>query len=478
MSNVAAFDYQPIDPEPTDAELLGTEITELSTYIYAATCQLLELIRKFDEKRYWEDQGFQSCVQWLNFHCGLGPNAARERLRVAHALENLPKIRERFSNGQLSFSKVRAMTRVASPENEDFLLTVAKHGNASHVERLVSQYRRVEKLRHPEAVSDAYLSREVTYYYDEHGCLVMKAKMPADQGELVVKALEKAMEEHYTAARSADPDEAHAAGDEDILEDERPPVAARRADALREVAETYLNDAENSGSTADRYQVVVHTRARLAGDPIGAYLENGPHVSVETSKRISCDCCKTTIEEDESGEPLSIKRRSRTIPPAIRRALKARDGDCRFPGCSSHKFCDGHHIKHWADGGETSLDNLVLLCRHHHHLVHEGGFDCRKSKDGEIYFVDRRAQRLQEFTEAEPVSIEETLAWMYRNFNGKDVRGDDVPLRPTCQAEWYAGEQLDMEHAVWVMWQAANGRNESGSSRSNDELSGRLNSWY
>ena len=408
-------------PRATDAERLGNEIAELCGYIHAATCRLLELIREFDERRCWEEQGFRSCVEWLNFHCGLGPGAAREHLRVAHALPDLQRIRDAFADGRLSYSKVRAMTRVATPDNEGFLMMVARHGTANHVERLVSQYRRTLRLQHPDTVNDLYLAREVTYHYDDDGCLVIKGRMPADQGELVVKALEMAMETTYDAA-------------EDL------PVAARRADALCEIAETYLGHPEHSGSTADRYQVVVHTQAGNT-----AQLENGPCVSAETLERVSCDCCVTEIEENRHGEALNIGRRSRTIPPAMRRALKARDGGCRFPGCMNHKFVDGHHIRHWSKGGETSLDNLVLLCRHHHHLVHEGGFDCRKGAGGEIYFVDRREQRLAEFQQAPRVSIEASMAWMYRKFERADVSAE------TCRAKWYAGDTLDMDYAVWVL---------------------------
>jgi len=232
--------------------------------------------------------------------------------------------------------------------------------------------------------------------------------------------------------------------------DDETPVAARRADALSNVAETFLNHPDNAGSTADRYQVVVHVHEGNSTE--NAHLENGPHVSAETSKRIACDCNKTSIEEGREGELLNIGRRSRTIPPAMRRALRTRDGGCRFPGCTNHKFVDGHHIKHWSDSGETSIDNLVLLCRHHHHLVHEGGFVCRKSKDGEIYFVDRREQRLKEFQESPAVSIEETLAWMYRRFENKDVSAE------TSTAKWHAGEEMDMEHVVWLMCQASDER--------------------
>jgi len=425
--------------EKSDSEKLGDEITELCGYIYAATHHLLELIREFDDMRYWEDLGFQSCAHWLNFKCGFGLNSARERLRVAHALGVLPKISEKFSEGAISYSKVRAITRVANESNEEYLLMVATHGTAHHVERLVSQYRRAKRLEDAEFAMDMHGQREVTYYYDHDGCLVMKVRIPADQGELIVKALEMAMEEDFVGARLAGDVTAETS-------EEREPIAARRADALCEIAETYMNNSESSGSTADRYQVVVHVGARLAGDT--PRLDNGPHVPAVTSKRIACDCSRTAITEDEHGEPLNIGRRSRTVPPPMRRALKARDGGCRFPGCINHKFVDAHHIIHWADGGETSLENLVLLCRHHHHLVHEGGFDCKRSKDGEIYFLDQKKRCLDQFPSSKETTLEESLAWMYREFDDKNVTAE------TPAAKWYAGEEMDWEHAVWLMFQS------------------------
>ena len=143
----------------SEGEKLGDEITELCGYIYAATHHLLELIREFDKQQYWAELGFQSCAHWLNFKCGFGMNAARERLRVAHALAELPKIDEAFSRGALSFSKVRAMTRVADESNEAYLLMVATHGTAHHVERLVSQVRRAKKLQDAEFANDLYEKR-------------------------------------------------------------------------------------------------------------------------------------------------------------------------------------------------------------------------------------------------------------------------------------------------------------------------------
>ena len=421
----------------SEGEALGDRIAELNAYLNVAQAEFLELLREFDEKEHWAKLGFPSCAHWLNFKCGIGFNAARERLRIARALGGLPEIRSAFAEGRVSFSKVRAMTRVAKPENEDMLLNIAYHGTADHVERYVSQYRRIEKLQDPAFVEDRYRSRAVNYYYDGDGCLVIHARIPAEQGEVVIKALERAIDSNGVHALSTTPAETTAG---------REPIAARRADALCEVAETYLNRSDHSGSTADRYQVVVHMQSpgATAANTGAAQLENGPCVSAETSARLSCDCCVTTIEEDAMGEPLNIGRRSRTIPPPMRRALQARDGGCRFPGCNRHKFCDGHHIKHWQDGGETSLDNLVLLCRHHHRLVHEGGFDCRESH-GEVYFVDRRERRLEDYVPPASKTIEETLAWLYRRFDTLDGSA--------CSAQWDAGQNVDWDHAMMVAFQ-------------------------
>ena len=414
---------------------IGAEITELCSYICAAESRLLTLIREFDEKEYWAGQGLCSCAHWLNFKCGIGMNAAREKIRVAHALAELPKINEEFSNGKLSYSKVRAITRIADESNEDYLLMIAEHGTAHHVEKLVSKYRTAKRLQDADIANEQYKQREVTHFYDHDGCLVIKARLPAEQGALIVKALEMAMDKDF-----ADSDQA--------TSEEREPIAARRADALAEVAETYMNNCESSGSTADRYQVIVHVTA-VTSPPVGArpardpFIEDGPHVTAVTSRRIACDSSIVAIKEDENGEPLSIGRRSRTIPPPMRRALRARDKGCRFPGCTNTRFVDGHHIRHWADGGETSLDNLVMLCRHHHHLVHEGGFICEKSFDGDIMFRGQRRQALESSPAMPGIAANDDVQkWFDREFFEANIEEN------ACSSRWQAGERMDWHAAV------------------------------
>jgi hypothetical protein len=168
------------------------------------------------------------------------------------------------------------------------------------------------------------------------------------------------------------------------------PIATRRADALERVAESFLAGVKGERSGGDRYMVNIHTEVEtLTANGAGAEseCEDCGNVSAETSRRMACDASVVHWHEGNDSEPLNIGRKSRTIPPAIRRALKRRDYGCRFPGCTCRKFVDAHHIQHWADGGETSMNNLVLLCRRHHRLVHEGGFAVQTLSDGEIWFI-------------------------------------------------------------------------------------------
>ena len=321
------------------------------------------------------------------------------------------------------------MTRIADESNEDYLLMIARHGTAHHVEKLVSKYRTAARLQDERLIDDQYRHRELTHYYDHDGFLVIKARLPAEQGALVVKALEMAMEDQYreqdVTAETSEPE----------------PIAARRADAIAEIAETYMNNSESSGATADRYQVVVHVTAETSS------IEDGPHVSAETSRRIACDSTVVGIREGENGEPLSIGRRSRSIPPPMRRALRARDGGCRFPGCTNTRFVDGHHIEHWADGGETSLNNLVLLCRHHHHLVHEGGYACERLPDGNIVFKDQRLQRLETAYVMPGIATGRDMQhWLEDEFIESGINPD------TCSARWYAGERMDWQMAVSALF--------------------------
>ena len=432
-----------------DSARLGAEITELCAYIHAATYRLLTLIREFDENEYWGLPGLCSCAHWLNFQCGIGMNAAREKVRVAHALKDLPLISEAFRRGELSYSKVRAMTRIADASNEDYLLMIARHGTAHHVEKLVSRYRRCERLQDTENANRQHEKRELYCSFDDDGSMIIRGRLPAEQGALIMKALELAMDRAGNAAADVTAETPETSG--------REPFHARRADALAGIAESYLNGEPGDNATADRYQVVLHVTAetldsvQTAPTPAApvSHLDDGPHVTAETSRRIACDASIVRLHEDEDSEPLSIGRKSRTIPPAIRRAVRARDDGCRFPGCTHRSFLDGHHIEHWADGGETGLDNLVQLCRHHHRLVHEGGFHCGKDEQGKLQFRDPREQLLNGYSVPTPVPDDATIEdWMVAHM--QDVAIDDSTGIPN----WMAGDTMDWDLAVGNLFRA------------------------
>lgn len=416
-------------------EEVGAEITELCGCLYAATYRLLVLIRQFDEENLWGLPGLCSCAHWLNFKCGIGMNAAREKVRVANALPGLTKISEAFSKGELSYSKVRAMTRVANEENEDFLLMIARHGSAHHVESLVAKYRRAVRLQDTELANKQYAERSAHYYFDDDGAFIINARFPAEQGAMILKALDLAVDQKDASADSSSP---------------RETFSARRADAIAEMAESYLAHGLASSATGDRYQVMIHVTAETSDDAESTnnYLENGPHVSAETSRRIGCDSSISILHEDKDGQPLNIGRKSRVIPPAMRRALRARDEGCRFPGCTHKYFIDGHHIKHWADGGETSLGNLVQLCRFHHRLVHEGGFACEQCDDGRILFRDQIGQVVDSTGYLEPSGYE-LAEWMRNKMEDLYIDSE------TCVSHWYAGDTMDYDLAVGSMFQCA-----------------------
>ena len=171
---------------------LADQITELAAHLDAGEYRFLVLLERFHREKAWETLGLGSCVQWLNWRCGMSPGVAREKIRVARALPDLPRISKLFSAGQISYSKVRAMTRVATPQNEDALLMVALHGTASHVEKQVQLYRRVKRIAALQKENERHVHRELSWRIDEDGYWVFQGRFTPEQGAVIRKALEKA----------------------------------------------------------------------------------------------------------------------------------------------------------------------------------------------------------------------------------------------------------------------------------------------
>jgi HNH endonuclease len=322
---------QPV-PAPShplaDVDRLGDEIAELSAHLDAATARLLTLIREFDARGGW-NSGFSSCAAWLGWRVGLDLGAARERVRVARALGSLPRLAEALACGELFYAKLRALTRVATPATEARLLAVGRAGTAAQIERIVRDWRRVDRQAEV---------RQATRQHAERGTVLVRGRLTPEVGALLIRALDAARETLYQRTRATAgvtaPDPAMA-----------PPTRAQQQAAA-------LADPEQPGQSV---------------------LEEGGHVSAETSRRLACDASRVVMRHYDE-----------------RRFCHARVGE-------------GHHVRHWAQGGPTTLGNLVLLCRRHHHAVHEDGYRAFRGPDGTLDFRRPDGRPLPEVPPTDPV---------------------------------------------------------------------------
>jgi hypothetical protein len=355
---------------------LAADICSLAGRINAANHRWLTLIAEFDRRKGWNDGLTQSCAHWLNWKCGVAMGAARERVRVAHALGSLPKISAAMETGGLSYSKVREITRVAKPETEDYLLMIAEHGTAQHVEKLVRAFRRCQEAEELSREQRQQQNRRVSFRWDDDGSLVLDCRLPAEVGARVMKALDVAVDEL--------PRDVPAGTSGEVVR-----FSARRADALALMSESFLAHGAIEAAGADRHQIVVHVAQETLRDRKSGCceFEDGPSMAAETARRLACDVSVVVLTESEAGEPLNLGRKTRAISAPLLRALKARDKGCRFPGCANSRYMDAHHIVHWANGGETKPSNLLSLCRFHHRAVHEGGIRIERLDDGALRFV-------------------------------------------------------------------------------------------
>ena len=411
---------------PAEVDRLADEIAEVASLIDAAEHRLLTLIRRFDEGGGWATHGALSCARWLNWRIGLDLGAARERVRVARALAALPLVDEALRRGAISYSKVRAITRVASAATEATLLEMATHATASQLERICRGYRRVvadAESRHPESLADEERARFVRVRDTDDGMVRIEARLRPEEAAVVLQALDVARRRAWGArtAHAADPSvpeisaetptAARQAGEGQHHE---PPPALSRADALVAVAESWLASVAASNDAHDTaglpVELVVHVdHAALVMGGVGADDRHDPHapdapelaphaalacgtpLALATARRLACDASVVLTENTDrkdSAEERLPSRRTRRISPRLRRALRLRDDGCRFPGCTN-RLTDAHHVVAWIDGGATTLANLLSLCRRHHRFVHEHGYRVALGRDGEPCFHGR-----------------------------------------------------------------------------------------
>ncbi len=511
---ISETDSDHLDFIPDDPAELRSAVTRMAAHINLADWRFVKLIAAMDRTRGWREGGYCNLGNWLDHRCGLGPCASRERIRIGRALAKLPSIDTAFRDGAISYSKVRAITRVATSHTEAMLLAIAEGSSAAQLESLVRTYERIGESDRGRASSEQ--RRGLSWYYED-GMLIMTAAVPAERGALVIEALQQVIdgrkdeskarcasllgatypgetaadegsdgaaaegaggidgegapaEAEWTAVEvstvvSAETPEHHANGNGGAVVSTRAASAAvtdmdvpegvsaetsedhvggdsgkvvssqiaradvtdvdgagevsaetddlpdwltfalssreqRFADALVDMAEHCLASPAGHWKrrrTGRRYEVVLTIdRNELAKQQSAGgaryHVEPDWGIDEEDARQIACDADLTEFIEDARGNLLNYERRRRIVPARLLRALKLRDHNrCRFPGCAHQRYVEAHHVRHWIDGGETCLENLVLLCGAHHRLLHHGAFHI-EIEDGDVVFVGRNGE--------------------------------------------------------------------------------------
>jgi len=388
--------------DPALAGLSDEDLTERlqrgASDIAAATFRWLELVHEIVVRGVWADWGFASPAGWLSWSVGMSRSTARDHVRVALRLPRFERTAERFANGELSFSKVRAITRADRPELEDTLLTYAEHASAAQLDRIVSETRRMTTHQQ---VKDGLLTpwelAEVSLRYCDHYLVEIKIKMPAEEGLRVDSILRhradaarrEAVEERTAQGQSTEPwplpsspREEDPTTPQEVVEPVLS-ISAYRARAVMEACETIANQLPVDTSGLDRHLLVLHADADDLAQPEVALSpghERPRQVPVRlgtTGRRAAMDprvlrrlACQARYAVVGEGDLPGVSGSTGAVPPRLRRMLDARDRHCRFAGCAATRHVEAHHIIHQADGGPTELANLVLLCRFHHQFVH------------------------------------------------------------------------------------------------------------
>ncbi len=364
-------------------ERLEAAIWQGAANLTSAEHDWLLAVAEFDRRRGWERWEVQSAAHWLSWQVGLDLRAAREKVRVARSFEQFPLIAAAMADGRLSYSKVRAITRIATPATEQELVDMALAATTNQVERLVSSYRRAAPIPEQREMAQ-WAGRGMWHEVQPDGSVRITLQLPAEQATSFLSAVDQ----------FAPPPEVHPDGT-------RVPRATRRADGAVAMADTaHAAEATEHPTSAPRYLVTLHAdagmiAAAVAGETSNEHQHDGcceveGHgdacelpigVSFETALRMLCDCDLETMYE-LGDEIVGMSNRVSLVAGKARRAVLARDRHCRFPGCDRRTGVDVHHLRHRGKGGTNDLANLAVLCRFHHHRVHEGGWRVRRTATG------------------------------------------------------------------------------------------------
>jgi hypothetical protein len=349
--------------EQPDA-VIEEDFSELHRAIELLEVERLRRLAELERRGVHERDGHLSAAAWLVARFRVAWGSARESIRVARALEHMPIARAAVADGEVPMSAVRVLASARDSEPEEFarserlLVDAARDHPPADLQRVVAYWRDgVERERSVDGEARLHARRRLHASVTFGGMVRLDGDLDPEGGETLLTALR--------AVQDAD---ARTRADHD----ERTP-AQRRADALTEICRQWLDSAERPTIGGERPHVTVTVTAdELARASQGTReLDHVGPVALETVRRLACDASVMRVVLSGRSEPLDVGRRSHVVPPSMRRAVIVRDRTCRFPDCGRpHTWCDAHHVVHWAEGGPTSVANLVLLCRAHHRLIH------------------------------------------------------------------------------------------------------------
>ena len=402
-------------------------VTEEAAHINAAMARLLMHLSEFIGLEGWSDHYARSPEDWVCWRLGVTPAEARNFVRVAARLPELPEIHACFTRGELSYWQVRAMVPIATPQIESELVNMARYSTAAQLARIVAAYKGALDSAELERSNERHRKRSLRYFFDTDGFLIVKGQLPPEEGAVLVSAL-RAAEEAALDQNTHAPEE-------------RPSSEQLSADALVEVARRSLVAPADGKPAVPEVVVHVDLPSLIAGAGERCELADGPVLASETARRLACDSSVIAMFEAD-GKVLDVGRKRRTVSPRLRRALERRDQTCRFPGCDRKRYREAHHIVHWPHLGETKGENLVLLCNFHHRLVHEPGIEIHGNPQGKITFKRPDGSVIPE----SPPRPEGSYRALVNENSDAQLKIDAA----TCTTLW-DGHSFRYEDCVWAL---------------------------
>ena len=361
------------DLDALPASAMGEDMSQLLRHINSCQAEYMRRMTRFDDGAGWAGSGTFGTKGWLHYKANLSHSAASDQLEVARQLGSLPETKEAFAEGEISYTHTAMIARTAEKlgdkldaNAESILVNAAKELDPLRLRRLILVLRhQLDADAVLEVANEAHERRFLSLSQTLDGVFYLNGRLDPEDGATLQTALN---------ALSGPPSRG----------DQRTPKQ-RRADALVELARQQLDGGElpEVGGQRPHLSVIAEmsTLARQPGSP-PAELEWGEPIPAETARRLACDAAITPILRGSESDQPRADRTTRSVPGSKRKALTVRDRGCRFPGCDRPPaWTDAHHLHHWADGGSREMENLVLLCRRHHRMVHEEGWQLAWSQD-------------------------------------------------------------------------------------------------